>query len=158
VTQSRLVPKPETRPQIPAHAIRRRTIPHALPPPPLPPRRHLWPDRPLAPISPRTPHWRIGIDQPPPITHPEYFYGFIGAAVAWQFVFLLISTDPTRYRLLMLPAILEKATFGIAVLALFARHRAPTPVLVFALIDLTLGALFLAAFRATPDRMNAQAQ
>jgi hypothetical protein len=23
---------------------------------------------------------RIGHDTPPPITHPEYFYGFIGAA------------------------------------------------------------------------------
>jgi hypothetical protein len=25
---------------------------------------------------------RIGVDQPPPISHPEYFYGFIGLAVA----------------------------------------------------------------------------
>jgi hypothetical protein len=54
---------------------------------------------------------RIGVDRPPPITHPEYFYGFIGVAVAWQFVFLIIAADPIRYRALMLPAILEKATF-----------------------------------------------
>ena len=101
---------------------------------------------------------RIGVDQPPPITHPEYFYGFIGAAVAWQFVFLLISTDPARYRLLMLPAILEKATFGSAILILLAQHRAPKAVLVFGLIDLTLGALFAVAYGVTANRTGTQAQ
>jgi hypothetical protein len=25
---------------------------------------------------------RIGIDSPPPITHPEHFYGFVGVALA----------------------------------------------------------------------------
>src|SRR5687767_9709755 len=30
---------------------------------------------------------RIGDDNPPAITHPEYFYGFIGVAVAFQLVF-----------------------------------------------------------------------
>ena len=27
---------------------------------------------------------RIARDFPPPITHPEYFYGFIGVALAWR--------------------------------------------------------------------------
>lgn len=26
----------------------------------------------------------IGRDYPPPITHPEHFYGFLGVALAWQ--------------------------------------------------------------------------
>ena len=26
----------------------------------------------------------IGIDFPPEITHPEYFYGFVGVTLAWQ--------------------------------------------------------------------------
>ena len=63
---------------------------------------------------------QIGRDQPPPITHPEFFYGFVGVAVAWQLAFLVISLDPARYRLLMLPAIVEKATFAIATAVLFA--------------------------------------
>ena len=37
-----------------------------------------------------------GIDYPPPINHPEYYYGFIGIAVAWQIAFLIISRDPTN--------------------------------------------------------------
>jgi hypothetical protein len=27
---------------------------------------------------------QIGVDYPPAITHPEYFYGFVGVAVSWQ--------------------------------------------------------------------------
>jgi hypothetical protein len=56
----------------------------------------------------------------------------------------------------MLPAILEKATFGLAALALLAQRRIPMPVLVFALIDLTWGTLFFAAYAATRDRTQSQ--
>jgi|SRR5579872_615904 len=45
-----------------------------------------------------------GRDTPPAITHPEYFYGFLGGALAWQFLFLVLSTDPVRYRPMILPA------------------------------------------------------
>jgi hypothetical protein len=97
---------------------------------------------------------RIGIEQPPPITHPEHFYGFVGVALAWQVAFLIVARDPVRYRLLMLPAILEKASFGIAALVLFAQQRVPGAVLVFGLIDLVWGALFGAAFRATRGKVS----
>jgi hypothetical protein len=92
---------------------------------------------------------RIGEDYPPAITHPEYFYGFAGVGLAWQAAFLVIAADPKRYRLFMLPAVLEKATFGIAAFVLFAQGRIPIPILGFASIDLLIGVLFLAAFRAT---------
>ena len=51
---------------------------------------------------------RIGHDDPPAITHPEFFYGFIGITLAWQVVFLLIARKPARYRPLMLVSVLEK--------------------------------------------------
>ena len=35
-----------------------------------------------------------GRDFPPAITHPEYYYGFIGVGVAWQIAFLVIASDP----------------------------------------------------------------
>ena len=89
---------------------------------------------------------RVGVDHPPAITHPEYFYGFIGVGVAWQVAFLVIGQDPQRYRMLILPAILEKATFGIAAIVLFAQQRLSSPILIFAIIDLMLCVLFLAAF------------
>ena len=89
---------------------------------------------------------RMGVDNPPAITHPEYFYGFIGVGVAWQVAFLVIGQDPPRYRMLILPAILEKATFGIAAMVLFAQQRLSSPILIFAIIDLMLCVLFATAF------------
>jgi hypothetical protein len=92
---------------------------------------------------------RISRDTPPPITHQEYFYGFIGLALAWQFVFLLIGRDPERYRPLMLPAVLEKLAFGVPAIVLYLQGRLPDSVLFFGLLDLTLGGLFVASWGAT---------
>ena len=89
---------------------------------------------------------KIGRDYPPAITHPEFFYGFVGVAVAWQFAFLVIARDPARYRLLMIPAVLEKLSFGIAALVLFAQQRIPGPALAGGLLDLVWAALFLVAY------------
>jgi hypothetical protein len=93
---------------------------------------------------------RIGRDYPPPISHPEHFYGFIGTALAWQFLFLVIARDPVRYRLAMLPAALEKFGFSIAVAVLYGQGRVAAMVLGFAGADFLLGVLFLEAFRRTP--------
>jgi hypothetical protein len=90
-----------------------------------------------------------GRDFPPPITHPEYYYGFIGVAVAWQLAFLVISRDPVRFRPLMIPAVVEKASFGIPALALFALGRLHPLVLVPSGLDLLWGVLFVAAYVKT---------
>ena len=96
---------------------------------------------------------QIGRDYPPAITHPEFFYGFNGVALAWQVAFLVISRDPARFRPLMLPAVLEKASFGIAGWILFAQQRIPALIVGFASIDLVLGALFITAYFLTaPNR------
>lgn len=95
---------------------------------------------------------RLGRDFPPPITHPEHFYGFIGIALAWQLVFLLVGRDPVRYRLIMIPSVLEKAAFGLATVALYVQGRVAGAVLGAGVVDLGLGVLFAAAFRATARR------
>jgi hypothetical protein len=89
---------------------------------------------------------KTGVDYPPPINHPEYYYGFAGVALAWQVLFLVLSKDPVRYRPMIIPAIIEKAVFGIAVIVLFLQHRVATLTLGFAIIDLLLGSLFAIAF------------
>lgn len=95
---------------------------------------------------------RQEIDFPPPITHPELYYGFVGVAVAWQVAFLIIATDPVRYRPLMLAAVLEKATYAVATWTLFALGRVHPVVVGFGTIDLVLGVLFVLSYRATPAR------
>jgi hypothetical protein len=89
---------------------------------------------------------------PPAITHPEYFYGFVGLAAAWQVVFLVIASDPIRFRPLMLVGVLEKAAFGGAAVALFLQGRVGGSVLGPGVVDLALGVSFLVAYRATGAR------
>jgi hypothetical protein len=87
-----------------------------------------------------------GIDYPPPINHPEYYYGFVGVAISWQIVFLLIATDPTRYRIMMIASVLEKFSYGIAITLLFIQNRIASPVFATGIIDLSLGVLFIISF------------
>ncbi len=92
---------------------------------------------------------KTGRDFPPAITHPEYYYGFIGVALAWQMVFLVIARDPVRYRPIMIPAIFEKASFGLAAVALFLLDRLNAQMLGAGVLDLVLGTLFLLAYVRT---------
>lgn len=92
---------------------------------------------------------RTSRDFPPAITHPEFYYGFVGAALAWQVAFLVIGRDPVRYRPLMLVALIEKGVFAAAVPVLYLQGRVPVLLVVFAGIDLGLGLLFLESWRRT---------
>jgi purine-cytosine permease-like protein len=92
---------------------------------------------------------RIGRDYPPPITHPEHFYGFVGLALVWQLAFLLIASDVIRYRPLMPIAVAEKAAFAVPTFLLFASGRVAAATTAVAGIDAVLGIFFLAAYLAT---------
>src|SRR5215216_5317759 len=78
---------------------------------------------------------RLGLDNPPAITHADIYYGFIGVTLAWQFMFLVIAFDPVRYRLAMLPALLEKTSFVMAILVLCVLGRVTGSVISFAVLD-----------------------
>lgn len=87
-----------------------------------------------------------GADFPPAITHAEYYYGFIGVALAFQFVFLIIGSDPQKYRRMILPSIVEKFSFGIALVVLHLQNRLAPLMLGLGFIDMTLGVLFIASY------------
>lgn len=96
-----------------------------------------------------------GQDFPPPITHPEYYYGFIGVALAFQVLFLIIARRPVQYRGAMIPSVIEKITFGIAAVVLFLQNRLAMPLFAAGLIDLIFGSLFIIAFLKTkPESFN----
>lgn len=92
----------------------------------------------------------ISRNDPPPITHPGFFYGFVGVALAWQVAFFFIATDPARYRPLMIPSLLEKFSYGVAVVLLVGQGRMHASDLVFGGVDLLLGVLFAIAYFRTP--------
>jgi hypothetical protein len=91
----------------------------------------------------------IGRLFPPAITHPEYFYGFIGVVVVWHVLFLAIGREPLRYRPLMLLACAEKFVFGLPTVLLYVQGRVGVPILGAALVDLVFGVLFVIAYKVT---------
>lgn len=97
-----------------------------------------------------------GRDFPPAITHPEYYYGFVGITVAWQVAFLVMSRDPIRYRPLMIPTMLEKASWAFAAIALFPLGKLSVPMFAAGLLDLTLGILFVMAYARTAPAAAAE--
>src|SRR5262249_6516121 len=89
----------------------------------------------------------IGKKDPPPITHPGFYFGFAGVALAWQFAFFVIGSNPSRFRPLMPVAVLEKLAFGIPCIVLFLQHRISGRDMALGCIDLLFAVLFLFAFR-----------
>jgi hypothetical protein len=91
-------------------------------------------------------------DDPPAITHPGFFYGFVGVGLAWQIAFLVIAQDPVRYRLMMIPSMVEKFSYAAAVTVLVLQGRMRKSDLVFDGTDLLLGLLFVMAYFKTRQR------
>jgi hypothetical protein len=91
----------------------------------------------------------IGVDDPPPITHPEFYYGFVGVAAAWQVAFLLIGRSGAA------PA--DDAPADPREARVRARRRRPLPggrvtgmPLATGLVDLLWAGAFAAARARTP--------
>lgn len=83
---------------------------------------------------------------PPVITHPGFYYGFVGTALAWQIAFCFMATDPVRYRPLIIPSIFEKFSYAVAIVVLVSQGRTNRGDLVFAATDFLLGVLFVSAY------------
>jgi hypothetical protein len=86
---------------------------------------------------------------PPPITHPQFYYGFAGVALVWQFVYMTIATDPLRFRPMMILCVLAKGSYVGALLALYLEDRIAPLEAATGLPDALLIGLFLAAFWKT---------
>lgn len=89
---------------------------------------------------------KIGAMTPPAITHPEFFYGFLGVGLAWQVAFLIISFNPAKYRLFMVPSMIEKFSYVVATLSLYEQGRLSSQMLPSIGIDLLFLVLFTIVF------------
>ena len=101
----------------------------------------------LAPL-----YWLIdlsGRQWPAPLNYPHFFYGFLAIAAAWQIAFLIIGSDPIRYRLMMIPCVLEKLGYVVTVAVLYNRSRISSEDASTAVPDFVLMLLFIAAFART---------
>jgi hypothetical protein len=86
----------------------------------------------------------------PPTDYPQFFYGFLSVAMAWQIAFLIIGSNPPRFRPLMIPAILEKLGHVGGVTVLYWNARLSTIDAQAAVPDLLLAILFIVALARTP--------
>ena len=91
----------------------------------------------------------IGQQTPPRLTHPEFFYGFVGTALAWQVLFLVVASEPIRYRPTMLPSILEKISYAITLIVLQQQQRIPASSFRIGMVDWIFALLFTISFIRT---------
>ena len=92
----------------------------------------------------------IGRQDPPAITHPGFYYGFVSVALVWQVAFALIARDSVRLRPMMILAVLEKFSFGAVSIVLYLQQRMHGSDLVLSGADMVLGVLFIVAYLRTP--------
>jgi hypothetical protein len=97
---------------------------------------------------------RVGRDAPPPITHPEFYYGFLGVALLWQIVFVLIAKEPLQYRSLMPITVLEKFVYTVPVVLLYLEGRVQANILGPSLVDSIFGVLFVIAYVRTAPKQH----
>jgi hypothetical protein len=95
----------------------------------------------------------LGRADPPAVTHPEFYYGFLGVVLAWQVAFLIISRDPVRYRPLLPAVFMEKILYIASSFALFAAGRAHASTLAGATLDIVWLSLFIVASRASTNQL-----
>ena len=83
------------------------------------------------------------------VLQPELYYGFVCLNICWQVAYLLISTEPARYRPMMIVAILAKGSAFVALTWLYLLERVAVHWAAIGALDGLLAVLFLAAFLAT---------
>ena len=88
----------------------------------------------------------IGRQDPPPITHPAFYYGFVSLGLVFQIAFIVIAKDPVRLRPMMIPSVLEKFGYAATLLVLYLQNRLHGQDLALGGVDALFGLLFLVAF------------
>ena len=98
---------------------------------------------------------KFGRDYPPPITHPEFFYGFFALGITWQILFLILATDPIKYRSMMIPSMLEKIGYPAALIVLHLQNRIAPRMFALGSLDWLFLILFAIAYAKTgPEAAN----
>lgn len=93
----------------------------------------------------------LGYFRPVPDPWHLTYLGFVGTALVFQGVFLVIAHDPARFVPLMPVTFFEKLCFGLPAIAFWARGQADGVTALFGAIDLLLMLLFIAAWRRTRE-------
>ena len=80
------------------------------------------------------------------VKQPEFYYGFVCLNICWQILYLFLSSDPVRYRPMMIPAFLAKASGTIALTWLYLLGRVSTQWIAIGAADGVFAVLFVVAY------------
>ena len=83
------------------------------------------------------------------VKQPEFYYGFVFLNICWQILYVFISSDPVRYRPMMIPAFLAKSSGTVALTWLYLLGRVPSHWIAIGTVDGVFAVLFLVAFWVT---------
>ena len=83
------------------------------------------------------------------VKQPEFYYGFVFLNICWQILYVFISSDPVRYRPMMIPAFLAKSSGTVALTWLYLLGRVPSHWIAIGAVDGVFAVLFLVAFWVT---------
>ena len=86
---------------------------------------------------------------PPAVNHPEFFYGFVVLNICWQILYLFLAKDPIRFRPMMIPAFLAKASAPVALIWLYLQRRISSQWITTSIMDGVFAILFLVSYWAT---------
>lgn len=86
------------------------------------------------------------------VKQPEFYYGFVFLNICWQILYLFLSTDPVRYRPMMIPAFVAKGSGTVALTWLYLLGQVSTQWIIIGAFDGLFAALFLVAFWTTRNK------
>ena len=89
-----------------------------------------------------------------PTEYPQFYYGFLSVAMAWQIAFLIIGSNPARFRMLMIPGMLEKLGYVVGLAVLYHQARVTWADAQAAVPDFALAILMMLAFVKTRPSMT----
>jgi hypothetical protein len=85
------------------------------------------------------------------VKQPEFYYGFVFLDICWQILYIFVSSNPIRHRLMMIPAFLAKGSGTIALTWLYLQGRVSGQWIAIGAVDGVFAVLFLVAYFATHE-------
>lgn len=92
----------------------------------------------------------------PELKHPEFYYGFIGINLMWQVLYIYISTNPLRFRPIMVVSFFVKILGVISVFWLIRIGRTDIWWYRIIFFDFLFAILFLLSFGLTRKFINTE--
>jgi len=80
------------------------------------------------------------------VQQPEFYYGFVFLDICLQIIYIIISTSPIRFRPIMIPAFLAKASGTIALTWLYLVNRVSSQWIAIGTVDGIFAILFLIGY------------